>query len=270
MYVLFHLSSFSFSDGIYMQLRNYRPTACLKNCFLVSSIIIIVLFHLSSIWCKLMFPWPTPLKWKIWTFFSNTLLLIIIPAASSFALLMTWEPLRPVRNQNTIYARHGYHAMLIAGLFIYYIELHACMQDEIARGDRSMFRNQSRPVLHERNRLLWRRCMQIYLWGDRSNMELKKMNKEILMDTHFSQDFIRTIMNGARIAQYIYQYGDGHGRPILVYSRTELSYSFPTTHSSSTIRVREPPFHSHEFVYSWGPPHSNQYFNHNYQLSLCR
>ncbi|XP_019163651.1 PREDICTED: (-)-alpha-terpineol synthase-like [Ipomoea nil] len=41
----------------------------------------------------------------------------------------------------------------------------------------------------------------------------KKMNKEILMDTHFCRDYIQIAMNMARISQCMYQYGDGYGRP---------------------------------------------------------
>nr|GMD18121.1 (-)-alpha-terpineol synthase-like [Ipomoea batatas] len=41
----------------------------------------------------------------------------------------------------------------------------------------------------------------------------KKMNKEILMDTHFCRDYVHTAMNLARISQCMYQYGDGYGRP---------------------------------------------------------
>nr|GMD19480.1 (-)-alpha-terpineol synthase-like [Ipomoea batatas] len=41
----------------------------------------------------------------------------------------------------------------------------------------------------------------------------KKMNKEILMDTHFCRDYVQTAMNLARISQCMYQYGDGYGRP---------------------------------------------------------
>ncbi|XP_019174260.1 PREDICTED: (-)-alpha-terpineol synthase-like [Ipomoea nil] len=43
----------------------------------------------------------------------------------------------------------------------------------------------------------------------------KKINKDILMDTQlkFSNDFITTAMNVARIGQCFYQYGDGHGCP---------------------------------------------------------
>nr|GLL31882.1 (-)-alpha-terpineol synthase-like [Ipomoea trifida] len=41
----------------------------------------------------------------------------------------------------------------------------------------------------------------------------KKMNKEILMDTHFCRDYVQTALNLARISQCMYQYGDGYGRP---------------------------------------------------------
>ncbi|MCD9559935.1 hypothetical protein HAX54_018312 [Datura stramonium] len=41
----------------------------------------------------------------------------------------------------------------------------------------------------------------------------KKMNRDILRDRSFSKDFRRTAMNLARIAQCIYQHGDGFGIP---------------------------------------------------------
>ncbi|XP_059281233.1 terpene synthase 10-like [Lycium ferocissimum] len=56
----------------------------------------------------------------------------------------------------------------------------------------------------------------------------KKMNKEVLMDrtTSFSKDFVRTAMNFARISQYMYQYGDGYGRPDGETKRRILSLFF--------------------------------------------
>ncbi|CAN4078283.1 unnamed protein product [Withania somnifera] len=41
----------------------------------------------------------------------------------------------------------------------------------------------------------------------------KKMNRDILRDPSFSKDFRRTAMNLARIAQCMYQHGDGFGIP---------------------------------------------------------
>ncbi|PHU26554.1 Trans-alpha-bergamotene synthase [Capsicum chinense] len=41
----------------------------------------------------------------------------------------------------------------------------------------------------------------------------KKMNRDILRDRSFSKDFRRTTMNLARIAQCMYQHGDGFGIP---------------------------------------------------------
>ncbi|KAL2495313.1 cineole-1 [Forsythia ovata] len=46
------------------------------------------------------------------------------------------------------------------------------------------------------------------------DVTLKKMNKDILMDSPF-KDFVGTAMNLARISQCIYQYGDGFGVPHL-------------------------------------------------------
>ncbi|KAA8524552.1 hypothetical protein F0562_010975 [Nyssa sinensis] len=40
-----------------------------------------------------------------------------------------------------------------------------------------------------------------------------KMNKERVANSTFSETFIETVMNLARIAQCTYQYGDGHGAP---------------------------------------------------------
>jgi (-)-alpha-terpineol synthase len=39
----------------------------------------------------------------------------------------------------------------------------------------------------------------------------KKMNKEGVTSSPFSQTFIKTTMNLARMAQCMYQHGDGHG-----------------------------------------------------------
>ena len=41
----------------------------------------------------------------------------------------------------------------------------------------------------------------------------QKMNRCLVMDSTFPKAFIGVAMNIARIAQCIYQYGDGHGRP---------------------------------------------------------
>lgn len=39
----------------------------------------------------------------------------------------------------------------------------------------------------------------------------KKINEDRVMDTPFSQTFIEIVMNLARMAQCMYQFGDGHG-----------------------------------------------------------
>ncbi|KAF9600972.1 hypothetical protein IFM89_014678 [Coptis chinensis] len=41
----------------------------------------------------------------------------------------------------------------------------------------------------------------------------KKMNKDPLDDSFFSQTYIEAVVNLARMAQCMYQYGDGHGVP---------------------------------------------------------
>lgn len=41
----------------------------------------------------------------------------------------------------------------------------------------------------------------------------KLINKDILMNSIYSRDFITTSINFARISQCMYQYGDGHGVP---------------------------------------------------------
>ncbi|KAI3461124.1 hypothetical protein Pfo_017787 [Paulownia fortunei] len=41
----------------------------------------------------------------------------------------------------------------------------------------------------------------------------KKINMDVLLNSEYSRDFIKTSINFARISQCMYQYGDGHGIP---------------------------------------------------------
>ncbi|KAL1345766.1 hypothetical protein HN51_019463 [Arachis hypogaea] len=167
--------------------------------------------HLKKAWCDLCKSFLQEAKWsnnKVVPRLKEYLENGLVSCSGGICLIHSFFLLNQETSEQALHSLINYHELLRSSSTIFRISNDlATSADEMECGETAnsmtCYMNETGDSEEDARRYL--RSVIDEAW--------KNMNRCLVMDSTFDKSFIEVAMNLARIAQFTYQHGDGHGRP---------------------------------------------------------